>query len=282
MPVKVMTAEIRRKMATRAFNFGPPNSLKTTSALLTAYYPLQILSFPGETGWGTIPSDVPGLTSYVWEESPGDSVTAASIRREVNDVTLQILAGKNGPCKTLLLDGAHKLHTVYMDDVTAGAYSRGEKPSKHPGDGGTWELSMYGNAMRMFNKYFERVLASPIEYVIVTSWNAAELDKPLKPGDKARDVDSHEWPGLPGKLAKHMAGMFSLVVFSRVHAVPGKPGLLSGEWLLRPDTEVWGANVKMDPRLVAKLPMKVPQDWKNLYKVVAAAEQELEEEGGKS
>jgi len=265
MPVKVMTPEIRSRIATRALNFGPPNSRKTTALISTAHYPLQIVSFPGEMGWATIPNDVPGLKSYVWEEAPGDPVTADSMRKEVEDTVFQIVAGKHGPCRTLGLEGFHKLYDVYLNVATAGSFGRGDD----------FEAQRYGRAHQMAASFLRKVLSSPVEYVVVTTWNAPEADKTGERGGS-----SHEWPDLPGRMAKLIVGMFSLVVFSRLtpKIIEGKQAMIA-EWLIARDAEVWGASLKVDPRLAQKLPARVPQNWKNLYQIVGAAEKEVESEG---
>ncbi len=280
LPLKELTPEIKKRGASRALNFGPPDSFKTTAAVGTAPYPLHIVSPPGEEGWNTIPdpATLPGLKAYVWEESPGDPVTAESMRKEVEDTVYQIIGGKKGPCRTLVIDGFHKQYDMYLNVASASAYGRGEE----------FDAIRYGRAHQMAKSFLRKVLASPIEYVIVTTWNAKELDRPLKPGETLRSsgVESHEWPDLPGKMAKLIVGSFSLVVFSAVKSVapakPGDPRGLVGEWLIKPDVEIWGSHVKMDPRLIGKLPAKVPQNWRALFKLVGAAEAELEQEGGMS
>ncbi len=264
MPIRVMTAELRKKQASRVLLFGAPNSWKTTSVIKTALYPLTILSLPGETGWATIPAGVNGLTSFVWEEAAGDPVTADSVRREIEELTFQIIAGKHGEVKTLCLDGLHKLYPTYLNVATGGAYGRGED----------FEPAKYAKAHAMFERFVSRVLASPVPYIICTTWNAKEADVE---GGKV----GHQWPDLPGRMAKLIVGMFSVVVFAKVDAPMGPTGQAKGYWLLKPNSEVWGSSIKMDPRLVEKLPSTSPQDFRNLYKVVGAAEAELEAESAK-
>ena len=265
MPIKAMTPELRAKMGRRALNFGPPNSRKTTAILSSAYYPLQIVSFPGEMGWATIPDGVNGLSSYVWEEAPGDTVTADSMRREVEDTVFQIIAGKRGPCRTLALEGFHKLYDVYLNVATSGSFGRGDD----------FEAQRYGRAHQMASSFLRKVLSSPVEYVIMTTWNAPEADKAGVKGG-----ESHEWPDLPGRMSKLVVGMFSLVVYSKLTpALKDGRQVIVPEWLIAKDSEVWGASLKVDPRLAAKLPPKVSQNWKGLYELIGAAEKEVESEG---
>lgn len=266
MPVRVLTPEIHRRGATRALVFGPPNSRKTSAAIMTTHYPVQLLSMPGENGWGSIPTNVPGLTGYVWEQPPGDPVSASSVRKEVEDTVDLIIAGKKGPCKTLVIDGFHKYYDILLDIATGGAYSKGND----------FEARLYTRAHRMADSFLTRVLASPIEYIVFTAWSEREADK-------VGSQNGHEWPALPGKMAKLIVGHFSLVIFSQVVSVPakdGQPAGLVGEWLTKPNLEVWGAQIKMDPRLIGRLPPKVPQNWKKLYEVVGQAEAEVASENG--
>ncbi len=261
MPIKIMTPELRRRQASRVLLYGAPNSWKTTSVVATAAYPLHIISMPGEQGWGTIPDNVPGLSSYVWEEPGSDPVSAESIRREVEDTVFGIIAGKHGPVQTLCLDGLHQLYTVYLNVATSGAFGRGDE----------FEAKVYTRSHSMFQQFLRRVLSSEVPYIICTTWNAKEADTE---GGKV----GHQWPDLPGQLAKRVVGMFSVVVYARVIQPASPMAKPRGEWLLKPDSEVWGASVKMDPRLIAKLPTAIPQSFKELYKVVGAAEAEIEQE----
>lgn len=261
LPVRKLTPDLRKRQATRVLLYGPPGSWKTTSIIATALYPLHLISAPGETGWATVPDNVPGLSAYIWEESPSDPVTAQSMRREIEDTIFQTLGGKNGPCRTLALEGLHKMYDIYLNCATDGAHGRGED----------FEAQRYSRAHQMFMTMLRRVLSSPVEYLICTSWNAKEADAL---GSKS----AHEYPDLPGKMSRLILGMFSIVIYSDVKQprVPGQAP--KGEWVLKPDSEVWGASCKQDPRLAAKLPARIPQNFKTLYQVVGAAEAELEKE----
>ncbi|MEK6879083.1 MAG: hypothetical protein AABY22_05715, partial [Nanoarchaeota archaeon] len=53
-------------VARRVLIVGAPGSMKTTS-LLTWPKPLHILSYPGEKGWETIPTNLEGVKAYVWD-----------------------------------------------------------------------------------------------------------------------------------------------------------------------------------------------------------------------
>jgi hypothetical protein len=268
-----MDGSLRSKKLRQTMLFGPPNSFKTTAVITTAVYPLALVSPPGEEGWGTVPDNVKGLTSFIWEEAPTDPQSAESVKNEVESTVFKIIAGDYGQHRTLCIDGFHQLYNIYLDIATAGCFGRGEE----------FEAQRYGRAHQMATKFLRKVLASPMEHIIVTTWNAKEMDRQKKPGERASDVESHEWPDLPGKMAKLIVGMFSVVAFSRVTKKKLADGRLVGEWLIKPDLDVWGASVKMDPRLVSKLPATSPQNFQQLYKIIGAAQQEVEgeEDSGK-
>ena len=259
--------ELLEKMQRRVYEFGPPNSFKTTAILKTAVYPLILFSPPGEKGWATIPDGIPGLTSFVWRREARDVQSSESIRAEFEGKVLKAIAGDYGPVRTIAIDGFHKLYEVYLNIASGGAYQRGED----------FEPRLYSRAHKMAERFIDMVVESDVEYATFTSWNAKEPDKV---GGDARAA--HEWPDLPGKAAKLTAGQFSVVVFNQVKQKRGPDGLMEAEWLLRPNLEVWGASVKMDPRLVAKLPATCPQDFKQLYKIIGAAQQEVEKESENS
>ncbi len=263
MPLVEITPELRAKMLRRVYVFGPPNSFKTTSVITTGVYPMVLISCPGERGWGTIPKNVKGLRPFVWERSPTDAQTAESVRAEVHTTVEKAIAGEYGPIRSLVIDGFHQMYEVYLEIATGGAYGRGED----------FEPRLYARAHKMADRFLGITLDSPIEYVTFTSWNAREPDRV---GGDARA--SHEWPDLPGKAAKKMVGHFSVVAFARVKQTKLPDGSQASEWLLKPDTEVWGASVKMDPRLIVRLPTTVPQDFKKLYAAIGAAQQEIERE----
>jgi hypothetical protein len=251
MPAVKLTSEMLVRKSHQALLFGPPDSGKTRSLVFTAPYPLGLISCPGEEGWGSIPLDVPGLNAFVWEEDPSDVVTANSIRTDVETTTYQLLAGKMGPIKTLAIDGFHQLYRVYLNVATNGAFGAGQD----------FEPRLYATAHELAGTFLRKVLASPtVEYLIVTTWNAPEADEPGK-----MKSTTHEFPDLPGKMARRIGGYFTNKIFSkRTNAVPGQP--VRWEWNLKPDTKVWGADIKIDARLYDKVPQTYPeQNWTKLF-----------------
>jgi hypothetical protein len=258
MPFHELTPEMWKRLASRVLIFGPPNSFKTTSLLSwLACGPVHLVSFPGEAGYATLPLGVPGLKSYVWEEDLIETKSPAAVLDAVNKVTLDILTGKNGPVTTVAFDGLHKFCDLVLDDLTGGAYGRGEEFSPF----------LYPRSYKVVRNFLKRVNQSNVRYAVFTTWNDREPDKQ---GD-VFGGSFHEWPALPGKMAKLVLGEFSVVVFSKVTYPRTPTEKLKGEWLLKPDNEVWGSFVKIDPRIAGQLPARVPQNWQVLEPLLLKA-----------
>ncbi len=259
MPIREFGPDLWKRLMSRVLIFGPPNSFKTTSLLSwLPCGPLHVLSFPGEAGYATIPLGVDGLKAYVWEESVLEAQSPAAALDEVEQTTLDILSGKNGPVVTAAFDGFHKYYDTLMDDVTGGAYGLGEE----------FDPLLYTRAHRRAKTFLKRAIQSPVPYIVFTSWNAKEGDKPWKKGQQS---DSHEWPDLPGKMAKLILGEFSVVMYSKVTYPRTPTEKMRGEWTLRPDHEIWGSFVKIDPRVAGQLPARVPQNWQQLEPLLLKA-----------
>lgn len=262
MPFRTFGPEVWKRQVSRTLIFGPPDSWKTTSLL--SWLPkgeVHVLSFPGEKGYATLPLGIANLHPYIWEGNVLENRSPSAVLAEVERLTLDILSGKNGKVDVAQFDGFHKYYDLILDDVTGGAYNRGEE----------FEPQLYGRAHRRAKDFLDVVLQSPVPYVVFTAWNAKELDRPLQPGEKARSVGSHEWPDLPGKMAKLILGEFSLVLFSNVQKPRTPTEKPKGEWILVPDNEVWGVHVKIDPRIAVRLPKRVPQNWVELERLLLAA-----------
>ena len=265
MAMTRMTGERRVQKQSRVMLFGPPNTGKTTSAAFTSIKPAVLMSVPGEHGYASIPDNIPGLIPLVWIGDVGSgSQSSESVKREVEAEVKKVIAGKYdeefGKVRTLIIDGYHKLYNHYLNIGTAGKYNAGED----------FEARLYTRAHRMSDAFLDLCLDSAIEFVTFTTWNAKEADKVGTVGGP-----SHEWPDLPGKAAKEMVGKFSVVCYSRSVVKDGKR---VWEWLLKPDSEIWGNSVKMDARLMSRLPASCPQDFSQLYKVIGAAQEEVEHE----
>lgn len=248
MPFKQLTADAWQQGLRRSLIVGPPNSRKTTS-LFTWPRPIGLISYPGEKGFASIPVGEPGVNAFVWEDDVVTKTSPSALVKEIETASFELLAGKHGEITTFAGDGIHKLYSAYLNEATNGAYSNGDD----------FEPRMYGRAHEAFLHYLNRVMHSKVQYVVFTVWDGREADNP-EAGSKS---PTHIFPDLPGKLAKRIMGEFSVVLYAEVSPpVPGQTQ--KATWQLQPGGKVWGAGVKLPVALAAKLPSKVPQDWKQV------------------
>lgn len=244
MPFKELNADSWQQGLRRCLIVGPPNSRKTTS-LFTWPRPATVVSYPGEKGYASIPVGDEGIQAFVWEDDVATKTSPSALVKEIESITFQALA-KPG-LVTFAGDGLHKLYTAYLNEATNGAYAAGDD----------FEPRLYGRAHEAFLHYLNRVMHSKVQYVVFTVWDGREADNP-EAGSKG---PTHIFPDLPGKLAKRIMGEFSVVLYAEV--TPPVPGQVQkATWQLQPGGKVWGAGVKVPPALAAKLPSRVPQDWK--------------------
>ena len=258
MPFVDYGPELWKRLISRVLIFGPPNSFKTSSLLTwLPCGPMHLISYPGESGYATIPLGVTNLKSYIWEGDVISRQSPTAMVAEVQKLTIEVLAGKRGPITTIALDGIHKFADLILDDLTGGAYGRGEE----------FSTFLYPRAGKVLKNYVQMINQSPVQNVVFTAWNHSRPDKK----GEILGGQSHEWPALPGEMAKLILGEFSIVVFSRVIYPRTATEKMRGEWLLRPDNEVWGSMVKIDPRVAVQLPSRVPQDWTKLEPLLLKA-----------
>ena len=261
MPVRLLDRELLLRKIRTPLLFGPPNSRKTT-ALLTFPFEedgsgdLVIFSFPGEEGYSTIPVGYPGIRAYVWEEPAGDPVTAQSILDDVNAHLIRLLAGALGNVKTIAGDGFHNMYPIYMNVATNGAFGRGEDLGDKGG-------IAYARAHQMANTFLRRFYAAPVDYKVLTCWNAREADHISSDTGKP-DRSGHDYPMLPGQMAKWVVGKAGITIFSKIQYPRNPVEKTEAWWQLKPDNEVWGAAIKTDPRFIDVVPEKIAQDWRVL------------------
>lgn len=225
---------------------GPPNSGKTTS-LRTWPRPLIVLSMPGENGSTSVVEDEE-TKSFVWEAPNLDAPNWTAVYAETQRITHEALSGKHGPTTTVAIDGVHKLYDLLLNVATGGAKARGEE----------FDPRKYGTASSLFFGYVQRVLASPVQYVVMTCWDGREKDDP---DEKGANPSRHIFPELPGQAAKGIMGEFAVVLYANREGVGPAARYV---WQTRPFGKVWGAGVKMPLEVASKLPLSVPQDWRAL------------------
>ena len=227
---------------------GPPNSGKTYSAR-TALGRIAYVAYPGEGGACSLnlhEISEKGGKVWVWENAPaGTPVDYAKIRREVSQLTTDILAGKHGPFDTFFGDGLHKYYAVVLADQTNGASETGED----------FEAKAYGPSHKSFFAYLRNIRDSQaIVNKVFTVWDGREKDDP---DAKDRDTEKHIFPELPGAAAKAIMGEFAVVVYATVKMMGADRKYV---WQTKPQGKVWGCGIKLPQESKVVVPLFVPQD----------------------
>lgn len=239
-----------KRSMTRVLIHGNPNTRKTTS-LATFPRPCHVIVIPGEKGSASLPLE-DGLKSYIWDEEDTAKLKAGTVIREVGQLTLDIIAGKRGECRTIAWDGIHHYHQWVLGEVTGGASLSGEEFDSK---------KAYPRANQLFRHTLNRIGLSSVPYAVFTCWSGREQDKE---GLENMNGPSHVFPNLPGQLAKGVLGEFGLVMYAEVTPAVTPGGEAKATWQLKPEGPVWGCSVKAPLEIVKKLPSKVPQDWAKL------------------
>jgi AAA domain-containing protein len=259
-PTEAAVVSVKRMLV-----IGVPNSGKTAS-LLSWPRPLHYQCYPGEKGDATMPRGLPDVTLHLWgEPDPENRLPSGTVVAEVEQRTWEVLGGKHGDIRSFAGDGLHKYASYVLDWISGGALFRGEEIGA---GGDTWASArIYNRAREHVRHYMQRVMASPVEYVVFTAWSGAEADEPGVKG-----TASHVYPDLFGKLAKEVMGDFGMVVYSTMDwstRQPGKPA--KAEWQLLPEGKVWGAAIKAPLEIMLRLPVRIPQGLPNLQSAISKA-----------
>ena len=256
MPFIKPTEADWKRTASRKLIVGGPNAGKTTS-LRTLHTPAHIISCPGEMGANSLPRGE-GFECYVWQSNPEEKQDSKSVLQAIRQLTIDILSGKMGECKTIVVDGCHKLAAYHLDSASNGTWFKGQDFNIERAFG---KIDPYSKSYSTFDDYLKLVYESPVENVVFTCWDGTE---PGQFGGVKVD-GGRVYPGLHGQLAKKIMGMFSFVLYAnKVYKMQGGKMLPAYEWQLKETKEVAGAAIKLPPELVAKLPDSVPQDFKKL------------------
>lgn len=243
---------------------GPPNSGKTGTFCQTWPEPAHILVAPGERGDATVPRGKPGLTPYIWEESPIEKMASSVVVAEVEALTFKILGSPD--VRSFCFDGLHKYYGYVLDWISGGSLFKGENIG-NPED--PYLSARIYNRTREHVRYFvQRINASPIENILFTCWDGREPDKASQ-GFKGTQ---HIYPNLPGAAAKEIMGEFGLVVYTTIEWGQRQPkGLAPSSFQLLPEGEVWGCCVKAPIEVIKHLPVRCAQSYPVLDKVLADA-----------
>ena len=127
---------------------------------------------------------------------------------------------------------------------------------------GEFDPRCYGKAHRLIWEYVNLVAASNVPWRVFTSWSELEKDDPT---DKSLNGPSHIMPDLPGKAARRVLGEVSVVLHATTNAKN------EYVWQTKPGQKVWGAGIKGNAEVVAKVPAMIPQDFAGLDKWLTGA-----------
>ena len=253
----------------RDLRVGPPNTGKSQS-LLTNERPTIVISYPGEKGITTFPKNEPGFKVFFWKEDDMSKNKPGVIIKEVETLTLDILAGKHGAFHSFCGDGLHKLYShFWLREFNFLMQTKSELLGRPKKDGTIWSeedfrLSAYGNenygASRSFMDYVTMVYQSSAKHVTFTCWEGVEMDAP----ELRSKSPTHIFPDFPGKLAKRIMGEFAIVLYASL-TNPDPQGKQRAFWQLRPGGKVWGAGIKMPASVRDNIPASIEQDWADLW-----------------
>ncbi len=245
---------------------GPPNTGKTTS-LKTLPRPMGIISCPGEKGHTSIPYGE-GVTAFVWEDDgtplkERNTLYYMKIWRAVDEKIVDFITGKHGALQAIVLDGMHKDYQIALAIATDGESEKLQSAFKEVStDKGTrlegeFDPRCYGKSHRLIWERVNLVASSKVPWRIFTSWSEMEKDDP---DDTSKSAPKHVLPDLPGKAARRVLGEVSITLHS---AISPKNEYV---WQTKPGGKVYGAGIKGNADLVAKVPMFIPQDFSVLEK----------------
>jgi hypothetical protein len=182
------------------------------------------------------------ILKKVWEGDLPMSAPASSWGKVVTDlkmVTKELLDTKP---RSFMGDGIHKLYPIFMNDVTFGAYGRGEE----------FDAKLWSKGTSSFIDYLNMIKAA-VENSVFTVWAAPESDKNTG-AVEAGKKDAHVYPDLPGKQSHRIVGEFPMSLYCFREGGQFK-------WLTQPEGDIGGVGVKLPKEVLAKIPKRVPQDW---------------------
>ena len=261
MPYTTPPTEIARTRRRRLLINGKSGSRKTTS-LLTCPRPIAVVNYPGELGFDTIPDNDPEITKRVWLEDEGKKVDAFKVIQAIEKEALEIIAA--GKHRSLWFEGLHHFVTIVMDDVTGGAYLKGEE----------FEPKLYALGYRMVFDHIARMSNSNMPVVGWTCWAEAKAERAKRPGEKSEDVPKKIMSALPGQLPHQIKGRFSVMLYQSLKPRKDKAGMtqknergesiLDAMWQTREHGDVICAGLKGDARIVSQIPLHITASYETL------------------
>ena len=210
---------------------GPPLSGKTTG-FLTFPETRHILIAPMELGHSSIRET--DQTKKYWVEFDPSSTTVQYARMwaYIQKITTEILAGKYGKVTTFGLDGLHRIYYMIMK---ANGYNSNTDPRE------------FGKYHELFNNYLAPILSSKIPFVVATCYDGVEA---TEAGSKVTSL----FPDLPGKMAKHIMGLFPAVFHTERRGLGEKEQYF---WQLRTTGKVQGVGMHLPPEVKRIFPGEI-------------------------
>ena len=270
MPYITPPTEIAQTRRRRLLINGKSGTRKTTS-ILTFPRPIAILNFPGELGWDSVPDNDPEVYKRVW----ADEAKGADARKTIQAIekeALEVIA--SGKYRTIFFEGVHHFVSLVMDDVTDGAYLRGEE----------FEPRQYGLAYRMALDHITRMSNTNIPVIGWTCWAESKAERAKRPGEKAEDVPKKVLSALPGQLPHQIMGRFSVTLYQSLKVRKDKAGLtvknergepvLDAMWQTRQQGDILCAGLKGPKEIVERIPTFLPADYNELDAAWTKAEKE--------
>lgn len=236
MPLLPIDREAWRRAFSRVLWNGAPLTGKTTGTL-TLPRPCHLVVAPGELGYSSV-EPAEDYKIYAWKYDPTDPTADkprdvwAAMQQQVTD----ILAGKEGPVASLVVDGLHKLYDLVM---RVEGWTAAMVDDKEAG-------RQYTKYHDKFGTFLARVLGSGVPLVGATCYDGLE---PVEPGVKGSPMQI--FPLLPGRMAKDIMGMFP-VVFHTEKQPPNKY-----LWALKPQGKMQAAGMHIPTRYAATLPNEI-------------------------
>ena len=262
--------EIAQTRRRRLLIVGKSGTRKTT-AILSSPGPVAVINYPGELGYDTLPDNDPNLYKRVWSEETSKSMAAGKVIQAIEAEALQIIA--SGKYRSLWLEGLHHFVTFCLDDVTDGAFLRGED----------FEPKQYGMAYRMVFDHIARLSNTNVPVIGWTCWAEQKNERAKRPGEKDTDVPKKILAALPGQLPHQIRGRFSVMLYQSLHVRKDKNNVPvkneRGEiirdalWQTRDTGDVLCSGLKGPAAVVERIPTLIPADYAAFEQAWAVAEQ---------
>lgn len=176
---------------------------------------MVVLTAPGEKGVKSLPSG-PHITNYVYQTKEDGSDSSSVVIKEFEELTGHVIYQEKPDI--LAVDGSTKLYDYWLDALSGGEwFTRGIITTETKRGDELDETGKYiGRCHTLFGSYLAKLFNCPVPIVVVTCWQELEnRDENLTREQQIHAV-KQQWPALPGKMAKKIAGEFDCVLSASV------------------------------------------------------------------